>query len=146
MTTDRLVFRVHAIQRMVLRDISEAEVRVVLTTGEAIEEYLDDTPYPSRLVLGWVGSRPSRVGGRLPQETSAMKCVVCKHGTTRPGRATITLERGGATLVIKGVPAEVCGNCEEEYVGEETTARLLRMAEEAAHAGVQVDVREYVAA
>ena len=46
---------------MALRDISEAEVRAVLTTGEAIEEYLDDTPFPSRLVLGWVGSRPLHV-------------------------------------------------------------------------------------
>jgi hypothetical protein len=46
---------------MVLRDISEVEVRAVLTAGEAIEEYPDDTPYPSRLVLGWVGSRPLHV-------------------------------------------------------------------------------------
>lgn len=75
-----------------------------------------------------------------------MKCVICKHGTTRAGRATITLERGGTTVVIKGVPAEVCANCEEEYVGEETTARLLRMVEEAAREGVQVDIREYIAA
>ena len=56
MTLDRLVFRVHAIQRMALRDISEAEVRAVLTTGEAIEEYPNDTPFSSRLVLGWIGS------------------------------------------------------------------------------------------
>jgi hypothetical protein len=48
----RLVFPVHAIQRMALRNISAAEVRAVLTSGEAIEEYPDDTPYPSRLVLG----------------------------------------------------------------------------------------------
>ncbi len=75
-----------------------------------------------------------------------MKCVICKHGTTQPGRATITLERGGTTVVIKGVPAEVCANCDEEYVGEGTTARLLRMVEEAAREGVQVDVREYIAA
>jgi hypothetical protein len=46
---------------MVLRDISEVEVRAVLTAGEAIEEYPDDTPYPSRLVLTWVGSRPLHV-------------------------------------------------------------------------------------
>ena len=75
-----------------------------------------------------------------------MKCVICKHGTTKSGRATVTLERGGTTVVIKGVPAEVCANCGEEYVGEETTARLLRMVEEAAREGVQVDIREYIAA
>lgn len=75
-----------------------------------------------------------------------MKCVICKHGKTRPGKATVTLERDGTTLVIKGVPAMVCSNCGEEYVGEDTTARLLEAAEEAARAGVQVDVREYKAA
>jgi hypothetical protein len=46
---------------MALRNISAAEVRAVLTSGEAIEEYPDDTPYPSRLVLGWAGSRPLHV-------------------------------------------------------------------------------------
>jgi YgiT-type zinc finger domain-containing protein len=75
-----------------------------------------------------------------------MKCVICKHGATAPGETTITLERGGTTVVIKRVPAQVCSNCGEEYVGEETTARLLRVADEAVREGVQVDVREYVAA
>ncbi len=74
-----------------------------------------------------------------------MKCVICKHGETHAGTATVTLTRDGTTLVIKGVPASVCANCGEEYVGEATTARLLRTAEEAVRAGVKVDVREYVA-
>jgi YgiT-type zinc finger domain-containing protein len=80
------------------------------------------------------------------QEEEEMKCVVCKHGDTKPGTATVTLERNGTTLVIKDVPAEVCGNCGEEYVGEETTRRLLKDAEEASLAGVQVDIRRFVAA
>ena len=75
-----------------------------------------------------------------------MKCVVCRHGDTKPGTATVTLERSGTTLVIKDVPAEVCAICGEQYVGEETTQRLLREAEEASKAGVQVDVRKFVAA
>jgi hypothetical protein len=50
--TEKLVFRVHAIQRMFQRRITEADVRHVLDTGEVIEEYPDDVPYPSRLVSG----------------------------------------------------------------------------------------------
>jgi hypothetical protein len=50
------------------------------------------------------------------------------------------------TLVFRGVPAQVCENCGEEYVDEDTTRDLLQVAEEAARAGAQVDVREYVAA
>jgi len=34
------------------RKVSVEEVRYVLETGEVIEEYPDDTPYPSRLILG----------------------------------------------------------------------------------------------
>lgn len=75
-----------------------------------------------------------------------MTCLICKHGETRTGMATVTLEREGTTLVIKGVPAQVCTNCGEEYVDEDTTARLLHTAEEAARIGVQVDVRQYAAA
>jgi hypothetical protein len=58
----------------------------------------------------------------------------------------MTLERDGLTLVIKGVPAMVCSTCGDEYVDEDTTARLLQTAEQAARAGVQVETREYAAA
>lgn len=74
-----------------------------------------------------------------------MKCPICKHGETRPGRSTVTLERGGATLVFKDVPADVCGNCGEAYHSEEVTRDLLRQAEQAASAGVEVKVRKYAA-
>ena len=51
----RLIFRYHAVQRMFQRGISLRDVRAALETGETIETYSDDAPYPSRLVLGWVG-------------------------------------------------------------------------------------------
>jgi len=75
-----------------------------------------------------------------------MICVICKNGETRPGTATVTFERHGATVVIKGVPARVCQNCGEEYVDDAIASRLLKTAEEAARSGVQVDVRNYAAA
>jgi YgiT-type zinc finger domain-containing protein len=75
-----------------------------------------------------------------------MKCVICKHGDTRPGRATVTLTRDATTLVVKGVPASVCANCGEEYVDEATTERLIETMDEGVRTGVEVDVREYVAA
>jgi YgiT-type zinc finger domain-containing protein len=75
-----------------------------------------------------------------------MKCVICKHGETRPGTTTVTLERGGATLVIKSVPARICDNCGEAYVDEQVTHQLVDAAEQALRTGVQVDVREFAAA
>jgi YgiT-type zinc finger domain-containing protein len=75
-----------------------------------------------------------------------MTCVVCKEGETKPGFITVTLEREAATIVVKHVPAEVCTNCGEGYVDGETSAHLLHTAEEALRGGVQVDVRQYIAA
>ncbi len=75
-----------------------------------------------------------------------MNCPICKHGETRPAPTTVTLEREGMTLVFKGVPAQVCQNCGEAYLDEGTTARLLAVEDEAARAGVHVQVRDYVAA
>jgi len=60
-TPHRLVFRVHAIRRMFERRISEDDVRHVLGTGEVVEDYPDDIPYPSRLILGLRGDRPLHV-------------------------------------------------------------------------------------
>lgn len=75
-----------------------------------------------------------------------MKCSICKRGDTSVGKATVTLEKNGTTLVFRGVPAQVCQNCGEEYVDEDVTTQLLNAAEEASRVGVQVDVREYKAA
>ncbi|HZW08478.1 MAG TPA: type II toxin-antitoxin system MqsA family antitoxin [Phycisphaerales bacterium] len=80
-----------------------------------------------------------------------MKCPICHHGATHPATVTITLDRpaqgpgGSTTVVFRGVPAEVCENCGEQYVDEAVTARLLHEAQAAASAGVEVEVRSYAA-
>lgn len=75
-----------------------------------------------------------------------MTCVICKHGQTRPQQVSLTLERPPTTLVIRSVPAQVCENCGEQYVDEQTTLELLRQAEAAAQAGVELEIRPYAAA
>jgi hypothetical protein len=57
----RLVFRIHALQRMFKRRISDEDVRYVLATGKTIETYPEAKPFPSRLLLGWRGLRPIHV-------------------------------------------------------------------------------------
>jgi Domain of unknown function (DUF4258) len=57
----QLVFSTHAIKRMFERSITKAEIRRVLVNGEVINEYLEDKPYPSQLILGWSGNRPLHV-------------------------------------------------------------------------------------
>lgn len=57
----KLVFRVHALRRMFERQLGVEDVEAVIESGETIEDYPSDTPYPSRLVLGWRGARPVHV-------------------------------------------------------------------------------------
>lgn len=75
-----------------------------------------------------------------------MKCPICKHGQTINGTASMTLERGGATLIFKNVPAQICNNCGEEFFNESITASILEQAESAVNAGVELDIRQYRAA
>jgi len=75
-----------------------------------------------------------------------VKCVICKHGETRPGVATLVLERDGLTVVVKRVPAQVCETCGEEYVDEAAAASVLERTELAAQQGVEVVIRDFAAA
>lgn len=61
MAGEPLIFRVHAVERMAQRSIGVEDVRHVLETGEIIEDYPGDLPYPSALVLGWMQNRPLHV-------------------------------------------------------------------------------------
>jgi hypothetical protein len=57
----KILYRVHAVQRMFERDISLTKVRKALETGDVIEDYSDETPEPSRLMMGFQGKRPFHV-------------------------------------------------------------------------------------
>lgn len=54
-------FRAHALQRMFQRRIRKDAVFGILISGEVLEEYPDDLPYPSRLIMGWYEGRPLHV-------------------------------------------------------------------------------------
>ena len=61
MYCQNLVFSSHAIQQMFFRRISKSEVQAVIVYGEVIEENPDDTPFPSYLLLDFVGGKPIHV-------------------------------------------------------------------------------------
>ncbi|HEY5907522.1 MAG TPA: DUF4258 domain-containing protein [Vicinamibacteria bacterium] len=52
-----LVFTTHALRRMLKHGIRSGQVREVLEKGARIEDYPDDTPLPSYLLLGIGGGR-----------------------------------------------------------------------------------------
>jgi hypothetical protein len=59
----------HALERMFERGISRGTVKEALRKGEIIEDYPDDSPYPSALFLGWINEEPLHVVAALDSLT-----------------------------------------------------------------------------
>ena len=74
-----------------------------------------------------------------------MKCALCKHGETKEGTTTITLQRGSSIIIIKNVPADICENCGEYYLSKDITSIVLKQAEKAVKKGVEVEILKFAA-
>ena len=74
-----------------------------------------------------------------------MKCVICKHGETKPGLVTVTLERDECIIVLKKVPAEICDNCGEYYLSDAVNEQVLEKAELAITKGAELEIIRYAA-
>ena len=58
MNNPRVIFRVHAVQRMFERKVSVRNVSQALRSGVTVEDYSSEMPEPGRLILGFQGKRP----------------------------------------------------------------------------------------
>ena len=57
----KIIYRIHAVERMFERGIAPSQVRAVIESGAALENYPDDAAYPARLLLGGAGKRALHV-------------------------------------------------------------------------------------
>ena len=65
---------------------------------------------------------------------------MCKVGATEKGKVTIKLERDGAIVLIKDVPAEICTNCGHYYLSEEITRLVMEKGNTAIENGAELEV------
>jgi hypothetical protein len=64
---DEFEFSKHAVDRMILRDISVGETRETINSGEIIEDYPDDKYGPSCLIFGMtIAQRPLHIQCSYP--------------------------------------------------------------------------------
>jgi hypothetical protein len=68
----------HATIVRLQRNITMNELKIALLSGEIIEKYPNDQPYPSCLVLGWLSS-----GDPLH--------IVCSRGNSEPAMRIVTV-------------------------------------------------------
>ncbi len=75
-----------------------------------------------------------------------MRCVICRHSTTRAGTTTVTFHPDGQTMVVNDVPADMCENCGEAYVAEAVAEQFLEVTTGARTTLAQVLVRPFTPA
>ena len=59
-----------------------------------------------------------------------MKCLICKTTHMKEGTTILPIERGNTILLITDIPAQVCTNCGEPYLNEETARDVQEQANE----------------
>ena len=80
---------------------------------------------------------------RFQAEVSPVTCALCKADALAPGLTTVTLQRDPTTVVIKGVPAEVCGACGEYYLSEDVSRAVMALGEGAVARGAGVEILRF---
>ena len=74
MECTQISFSDHAVTQMFKREISVADIKIVIANGEIIITYADDKPFPSYLLLAWIGKRP--LHALVAQDISFGSCIV----------------------------------------------------------------------
>jgi len=73
------------------------------------------------------------------KKASNGKCAIC-GGRKARGKTLFATEVGRGILVVRNVPALVCGQCGEEWLDDSVVARLEALANDARARGVQLEV------
>ena len=123
----------HCLERMQERDISIADVKSCLQTGEIIEEYPDDFPHPSCLILGHT------------KENKILHIVVGSDSNslffiTAYFPSTDKFEKDFKT---RNVPCEECEQCGEKYYSDEVAEQVESLVNMAKQLMQEIAVIDY---
>ncbi len=90
---------------------------------------------------------PAPIHGQKILKLNCMNntCPTCKNGSLKPGTTTVTVERAGALIIFKEVPADVCDNCGAFFLSEDVSNELYNKANEAIKNGAQVEILKITA-
>jgi YgiT-type zinc finger domain-containing protein len=76
----------------------------------------------------------------LKQKRDKMKCPVCKLGTTKIGKSTLTVDIKGHLFFFKDVPSSVCNNCGEVYYSSAVSKQVYQAALESIKKGSEFEI------
>ena len=75
----------------------------------------------------------------MKKTESTSLCPICGGGK-KDGRVLYSVDLGFGIVVVRNVPAKVCGQCGEEWIAPETASKLEKLTEQARKRRHQVEV------
>ncbi len=74
-----------------------------------------------------------------------MICLMCKTGETKPGMVTHSFQKGATIVIVKDIPAQVCGQCGEPYFDGDVAKVIENLVNDAVRKGAEVEILRYAA-
>jgi hypothetical protein len=71
---NKIQFSGHSIRKMFERRISKFDIECIIHDHEIIKSYLDDEPFPSYLILGYIRKKPLHIV--IAQNNINLTCIV----------------------------------------------------------------------
>ncbi|UTY26914.1 DUF4258 domain-containing protein [Treponema denticola] len=89
----KYLFSGHVFKRMAERGFSPDTIKNIIKNGVIIKEYPDDTPYPSRLILGYDSNRPIHVVSAYDQNDDIEYIITVYEPNTQLWTSDFTKRR-----------------------------------------------------
>ena len=74
-----------------------------------------------------------------------MICLMCKTGETKPGMVTESFRKAATIVIVKDIPAQVCGQCGEPYFDGDVAEAIEKLIDDAVRKGAEVEILRYAA-
>jgi YgiT-type zinc finger domain-containing protein len=68
-----------------------------------------------------------------------MKCAIC-GSNAKIGKTTVSVDTGTGVVVVRGVPAYVCGHCGEDWLTDDSAEQVEKIVARARKGGSQIEV------
>ncbi len=75
----------------------------------------------------------------MKTKSTAETCPLC-GGAKKSGTTTFSADLGSGVVVVRNVQATICEQCGEEWIDNETAAKLERIVSEAREKRLQVEI------
>ncbi len=75
----------------------------------------------------------------MKASSESKQCSLC-GGAKQAGKTTYSVDLGFGVVVVRNVPATICDQCGEEWIGAEVARQLEHVVEDARKKQLQVEV------